>query len=315
MTVYLFYKYTLFIVCSSLCLYVQFAVALKNTKKFILSLIEGTATYEDIKGSMEELLPKLDIDSEFKIMSAFPGFQKISTENEEGKQGIKNMLELFQFSKQISLIPKVCEQYHLSKCLNDPKLRELEQIASSVKTTEDKAKITGQKASGHMKHIWKMLNFSDDSKAKRCLKIFPAVAKCPEFYQFIKGKLFTGDTASRSAFRSQIELITAQLQHEDYNERVLNHLLPAFQYIAPFLDTEQNLTELMSKILKLFSDGVGFGRDPRRDFCQLETVNSNITMIQLWFSKAEVSFFLCLTNVCTFTYVVFHHKGVLSLYL
>ena len=135
---------------------------------------------------MEELLPKLDIDSEFKIMSAFPGFQKISIENEEGKEGIKNMLELFQFSKQIALIPKVCEQYHLIKCLNDPKLKDLEQIASSVKTIEDKAKITGQKASSHMKQIWEVLNFSGDLKAKRCLKIFPAVAKCPEFYQFIK---------------------------------------------------------------------------------------------------------------------------------
>ena len=266
-----------------------------------MSLIRGTAKYKEIfaEGTMEESLQKFDAESEFKIMCGFPGFKEASSANEEGKQGIKNMLELFQYSQQISIIPDVCAQYHLQKCLDDPKIEELKVIANSCKNAEDRAKITGQIASNHMKSIWKILNFegsktdstaasSENSVlAKKCLKIFPAVANCAEFYQFIKGKGFTTDTG-RSAFRSQVQLITAQLQHEDYNETVLNHLTPAFAYITPFLDTEQTLAELMGKIVNLFKDGVGFGRDPRKDFCQLETVNSNITMIQLWFSRTEV---------------------------
>ena len=222
-------------------------------------------------------------------MCGFPEFQTISAENEEGKEGIKHMLELFQYSHQISKIPEVCQQYHLQQCLNDPKLIELKEIVQSVKTPEDRAKITGQIANNHMKKIRDVLNFTDPSTAKKCLKIFPAVANCAEFYQFIHKKGFAND---RTAFSSQLELITAQLQHEDYNETVLNHLMPAFQYIAPFLDKEQGLGDLMNKIIKLCNDKVGFGRDPRKDFCQLETVNSNITMIQLWFSRTEVRVWL-----------------------
>ena len=260
---------------------------MENTRGFILSLIKGTAKYAEIfaEGSLEESIQKFDAESEFRIMCGFPEFQEISVANEEGKEGIKHMLELFQYSQQISVIPEVCGQYHLEQCLNDPKLIELTEIVKSVKTPEDRAKVTGQIANNHMKKIWQVLNFTDTSIAKKCLKIFPAVANCVEFYQFIQKKGFAND---RTAFSSQVELITAQLQHEDYNETVLNHLMPAFQYITPFLDKEQSLGELMNKIIKLFRDGVGFGHDSRKDFCQLETVNSNITMIQLWFSRTEV---------------------------
>ena len=233
----------------------------------------------------EDLIQKFDTESEFRIMCAFPEFQDISAANEEGKEGIKHMLELFQYSEQISVIPEVCRQYHLDQCSQDPKLNELMNIVNTVKTAEDRDKVTGKTANDHMKKIWEVLKFDDTSIAKKCLKIFPAVANCAEFYQFIQNKRFVSDT---NAFRSQVELITAQLQHEDYNETVLNHLMPAFQYICPFLDKEQSLGDLMNKIIKLYHDGIGFGCDSRRDFCQLETVNSNIIMIQLWFSRTEV---------------------------
>jgi len=254
-----------------------------------LSLIKGIAKYADIvsEGSLEELWVQINIDNEFKIMCAFPKFMNINV-NKEGKTGIKNMLELFQYCKQIALIPQACEQYHLKKCINDPVLQELEQIASSISSEEGRANLTGNAASNYIKRIREVLHLSDDSKEKRCLKIFSVVQKCVEFYQFIRRKGFTGDANSRSAFLSQYRLITSQLQHEDYAETVLNHLFPAFLYISPFLDTEQSLTALMEKIVKLFNDGIGFGNNPEKDFCQLETVNSNITTIQLWFSKTEV---------------------------
>ena len=260
---------------------------MEQTKRFLLSLIRGTATFEEIfpEGSFEESLQKFDAEREFKIICGFSEFQNLFDKNEEGKKGIKHMLELFQYSQQISQIPNVCEQYGLLKCLDDPKLKELMKIVDSVKSTEDIAHITAQIANSHMQKIRTILKLPDSPYAKKCLKLFPAVANCAEFYQFIKEKGFAND---RSAFSSQIELITAQLQHEDYNENVLNHLMPAFQYITPFLDMEQNLSELMDKILKLFKGDVSMNHNLQKDFCQLETVNSNITMIQLWFSKTEV---------------------------
>ena len=218
-------------------------------------------------------------------MCAFPEFQEISAANEEGKEGIKHMLELFQYSEQISVIPKVCSQYQLDQCSKDPKLKELMDIVNSIKTAEDRDNVTGKIANHHMKKIWEILKFDDTSIAKKCLKIFPAVANCAAFYQFIQNKGFANDT---SAFRAKVELITAQLQHEDYNETVLNHLMPAFQCICPFIDKQQSLGDMMNKIIKLYHDGVGFHCDPLRDFCQLEIVNSNIRIIQLWFFRTEV---------------------------
>jgi len=194
------------------------------------------------------------------------------------------MFELFQYSPQISEIPDVCLQYQLVNCVNDAKLEELMEIVNSVKTAKDKAEITGKIANNHMKRIWEILNFDDSSVANKCLKIFPAVTNCVEFYQFIQKKGFMSD---RTAFSSHVEIIKLQLQHEvnDYNQTVLIHLKSAFTYICPFLDTEQNFSELMNKIVRLCSEGVGFSNESRK--C-LETVNSNITMIQRWFSIAEV---------------------------
>ena len=261
---------------------------MENTEQFILSLIKGSAKYADIvtEGSLEDLWLQIDVDNEFRIMREFPKFMDFS---EEGEHGLKNMLELFQYCKQITLIPKACEQYHLNKCINDPKLHELKEIANSVNSEKGRANLTGKVANGYMEQIRKILHLNNISNGKRCLKIFPAVSNCVEFYQFIRRKGFAGD--SYSAFISQYRLITSQLQHEDYAEKVLNHLLPAFQYIMPFLDAEQNLSALMKKIVKLFNDGIGFVNNAKKDFCQLETVNSNITTIQLWFSRTEVGIY------------------------
>lgn len=229
-------------------------------------------------------------------MCGFPEFKG----NEAGKEGIKHMFELFEYSPQLSKIADVCSQYHLTKCTNDPNLKKLMNIIDSVATVKKRANITGEIATNHMKNVWKILRFSNSSIttsiAKKCLKIFPAVANCAEFYQFIKkkGYIYMNNAAedkdmdNAAAFSSEVELITTQLQHEHYNETVLNHLKPAFQYISPFLDTEQSFTELMNKIVKLCSENIGTGTDPRKHFCQLETVNSNITMIKQWFSRAQV---------------------------
>ena len=275
----------------------QFANALQWTKEFMINLIKGTAKFSEIftERLFQESLQKFDAEREFNILCGFSEFQELCNANKEGKDGIKNMMELFQYSQQISQIPGVCDQYGLHQCSNDPQLQQLMTIVDSINTPEGRAQVTGQIANDHMQSIREILNLPDSSVSRNCLKIFPAVANCAEFYQFIKEKGFVND---RAAFSSQIELITAQLQHEDYNENVLNHLMPAFQYITPFLDTEQSLTELMSKILKLFKDGVGFGRHSQRDFCQLETVNSNITMIQLWFSRTEVRILLLILYAC-----------------
>lgn len=64
---------------------------------------------------------------------------------------------------------------------------------------------------------------------------------------------------------------------------MLNHLFAAFKLMTPFMDPRQDLGTLMSKVLAL---------DVTNGLRQLETVNANITLIRLWFSRAEVSIVL-----------------------
>ena len=226
-------------------------------------------------------MQKFDAETELEVLCGFSEFSP----SEEGKKGIKHMLEMRQYSPHILKIPDVCSQYQLVNCENDANLKELIQIVNNIEAAETRAEITGKDATQYMTRIQEILNFTNTSVANKSLKLFTVVANCAEFYQFIKKKGFMNDKA---AFISQVELITAQLQHEDYNETVLNHLTSAFKYISPFLDNKQNFSELMTKISMLCCESAGFGHDPQKYFCQLETVNSNITTIQLWFSRAEV---------------------------
>ena len=61
-----------------------------------------------------------------------------------------------------------------------------------------------------------------------CLELFTAVGDSTAFYQFVRDKQFVGEKG-QAVFQQQYQLITAQLQHEEYNETVLNHLYAASQ--------------------------------------------------------------------------------------
>ena len=114
-----------------------------------------------------------------------------------------------------------------------------------------------------------------------CLKIFPAVAKSAAFYQFMQERQFVGEKG-QALFQQQYQLITAQLQHEEYDDNVLNQLPAALVLMAPFMDREQTFIKLMTQVTKL---------DISRGLIQLENVDMNIKLVRLWFpcALAEVS--------------------------
>lgn len=246
-------------------------------------MINGSAKYEEIN-ALETSLENFDSSKEFQVICKFPGFEK-NGEDEEGKQGIKHMLELIQYLHDISFIPEVCVLFQLDACIKDPQLKQLKDIVNYLSTDEGTANLTGIEASRYIKEIWTILKIDDYGNKRQCLKFFPAIAKCKEFHNFIKKRGYFGE-AGRLAFKGQLELVTSELQHEVYNEDVLTQLMPAFEYITPFMDTKQSLEELMLKILRLFEE---FKELTQTNFCQLETVNTNLSLIQYWFCRAEVN--------------------------
>ena len=261
--------------------------ALSSVKYLFLKILKGTATYSDIVANGALQLQTLNTEEEFGILRKFVDLFEMNRGNCEGLDGMRSMLELFQFTHHIDHIWQVCNQYSLTKCLEDEQLKKLMLIVEQFKTETSRAHLTPLEATEKMVFIKHALCLEGRTNYS-CLELFPAVASSAAFYQFIKDKQFVGHKG-QTLFREQYQLITAQLQHEEYDENVLNHLRAAFEFIAPFMESDISFSDLMGKVTKL---------DTTNGLKQLDTVNENITLITLWFSRAEVSLAPVCLSVC-----------------
>ena len=251
--------------------------SLDRTKELLIKLIEGNATYNEIIAEGRLDLENLDIDREFEILADFILYLRHTLKTEVGLEGVRCMLELFQYQRHIIKIRDVCEQYKLKGCLEDENLQELVELAEDLDQDKSRRELTLHEAASKLDQV-KQLLFDGERAGSHCLKLFYAVADNAEFYQFIKDKRFSG-AQGQAVFTQKYQLITAQLQHEEYNEQVLNHLFTAYKFMLPFMNTAQDFSALMEAVV---------GLDTSKGLKQLETVNTNITLIRLWFSRAEV---------------------------
>ena len=248
--------------------------ALLAVKELLLKVVKGTATYSDIIADGALQLESLDTKAEFGILTRFSKSLEMNCDHCEGLEGVRCMLELLQFIHHIDKINSVCHQYGLTKCLEDETLKAVMIIVEELKPEKSRAMLTPLDAMEKIKFMKQALCLDEHSNYN-CLDLFPAIADSVAFYQFIRDKQFVG-TRGQTIFWEQYELITAQLQH-DVN--VLNHLRATFEFIAPFMEQDISFTELMRKVAQL---------ETTHGLKQLETVNKNITLIRLWFSRAEV---------------------------
>ena len=255
------------------------AKALNTTRNFLFKLIQGTAKYSEIIAEGGTLkLESINTEAEFNALAAFLVTLKIEPQDSSnaGLKGICSMLELFKYtSVHIPAIRDVCLQYKLEGCLNDPSLKDMVRLADDM--GRNRANLTPLEAVAKVQHVKNSLHLKR-SGADSSLGLFPAVANSAAFFKFVRDMRFD-DEKGQVAFGQQYQLITAQLQHEEYNENVLNHLYAAYKFILPFMDSKQNFNSLMTKVTSLDVSG---------GLKQLETVNSNINLIHLWFSRAEV---------------------------
>ena len=260
----------------------SFISALKATSDLIQKIMLGEATYSEIIMEKKFMLQQLEIEREFTILSKYIKVAELPDTYHKGLEGVKSMLELFQYATHVENITLACEQYHLKNCLNDPLLKELIEIIQNHTKEEGMSELTPLIATEKIKRVKEILCLGGRASSQ-CLNLFPAMMDSAAFYQFVRDKQFYG-RRGQANFEQQYQLITAQLQHEEYDDQVLNHLYAAFKVISPFLDTEKTFTELMKAVTAL---------DIASGLKQLETVNTNITLIRLWFSRAEVGKLFC----------------------
>ena len=188
---------------------------------------------------------------------------------------LQNLKELRQYIHYVPIIRSVCKQCQLQGCLEDCQLLDLCQVVENLNM---KAKLKFDEACRKVEWMRNVLCF-DNKASPCCLELFVVVSDSTAFYQFVCDKQFVGEKG-QAVFQQQYQLITTQLQHDEYDETVLNHLYAAFKLIEPFMDTHQNFRQLMSKVISL---------DVTNGIKQLQTVKTNITLVQLWFFRAEVS--------------------------
>ena len=165
------------------------------------------------------------------------------------------------------------------KCYEDPDLVCLVKDGRGSCTPEKitqkiRAQLTMDEA------ISKMALFREKLLNRRFFQLFKEVKNCKALFEFAEENGFAGE-AGQKKFVACHNLVTTQLQHEDYSAVVLNHLLGCFDYINPFLSRPSSFNELMQLVTSLPNIENGIR--------QLRTVNQNIGLIKMWFSE-----------VCTF---------------
>ena len=78
--------------------------------------------------------------------------------------------------------------------------------------------LTPLQAAEKMKRVKEILCL-EGKMSSRCLDVFAAMRDSAAFYQFVRDKQFFGQQG-QAIFLQQYQLITAQLQHEEYDEQV-----------------------------------------------------------------------------------------------
>ena len=255
--------------------------ALQATEDFLQSILLGEAPYGSLCSLVcpQDRLRTVDIDHELSILQAF---QFPNVDEWKGIDGIRPILQLIPFVDYIENIHNVCMQYQITGCLQDEGMKGLLDIHSVLVSEEKRNDLNANRSEVYLEKISEILELPD--RNWNALRLFAAVKDSADFHQFLKEKRFWGREGT-NFFMQQHTLITAHLQHEEYNETVLNHLLVAFRYISPFLDTNQDLKQLVKEVYHSCGQAAD---DCSTDFVQLYTVNRNITLVRLWFSRAEV---------------------------
>jgi len=276
--------------------------ALQHTIASIGKILKGTATYGEIvaggflntqsdRNTKKFADAGFDVEEEFQNLVECP---QIGVYGTHGLDIVKCLLKLRQLPHYVEMIKCVCRQYHLEQCQEDSDFKEVSKWAAVLQEEKEREKLVSAAAKTMWENVQKIFCLQKDASLK-CLDLFSKIADSADFYHFLEEKQFTG-RKGEELFRQQFELVTAQLQHEEYNETVLNHLFAAFRFISPFTDSGQSFSSLMKAVTSL---------DTTKGLTELDTMKNNMHLISLWFSRAEVSpnntlVYIYLSSVCTY---------------
>ena len=247
-----------------------------------MCLLIGNISYEDLT-QLSSGWDEDTLKSQFEALSTYH-FEGVSDDQVVDMGGIKHIICFQQFRDFLELFEEVCRLYNLSRCLHAAEMGEIFMYLAIMQSKEHMMRLTSKEAIAYSAKIRSCLHLQNESTGRECVQLFEVVRQSENFVKFLRDKRMFGESGSRQ-FEQNVQLITANLQYEEFQEDVLNNLRIAYEFISPFLDPDIERTQFMKQIHHVC------GLDHKvliAPFNQLKIVNENIDLIYLWFTKAEV---------------------------
>ena len=219
---------------------------------------------------------KVKQDREIRLFQKF--YKERGEECTDFLGQLQNMSNLLEALKLIPGITEVFHTFQMKNCLTHPGYEALVKLENQFSTEVEQDKLTSAEACHKMQDVLDVIAPLELQQ----LELFSVVGRSKEFYAFLE----LVEQQGTERFQDLHRLITQYMQHEEYNEAVLNQLPRAREYMLPFLDKAQEFNSLLHRV-KAMCDRVATSED----FSDLDTINTNMNLIRLWFSKAEVSLF------------------------
>ena len=254
----------------------NFAEILESVKHKFLNILTGAAVYSDIASIADCFGKGMDITKEMNVITKCKDFQNNSSR--DTVQSFKNIFVLHQIAEHIDALHDFCLEFELHKCMGDDHFKKLRKIVQAKESWQHETISTLCKI---FQEIRQLLGIVDENKLKEFtfLKLFrPLSTETKELRDFMIENNFRGKGKDR--FLELFDLVTQARQHDEYNAGILNPLYAVYYLLVPLNKPDLSFQELIDEVSKLNYDEC---------LSQLKTVNSNIDLIRMWFSKAEVS--------------------------
>ena len=250
----------------------------------LIRFLTGSLSYEDLQYLINaQGLEENDLELQFQVVARYP-FKEVASDQIVHMGGIKDILCFQQFTGFLTLLEELCKLYGLSQCLNNVKMKEIFQCLSVLQSSEQMMQLTSKEAAEYISSIRRHLHLPRGSTGGQCIQLFDIVRQSENFVQFLRERKFYGALGARQ-FEQNVQLITANLQYEEFQENVLNNLRIAYEFVSPFLDPDIEMNDFLEQVHNVCGHDHNVVVAP---FSQLKIANENIELIYLWFTRAEV---------------------------
>ena len=265
----------------------QLAEALKKVKDKMCNILTGVVTFSDFEPIAGAAMNLNLIKREVRIMTDFPDFQKYKSTG--AVVHFESVIILHPILEHINSLFTFCEEFGLQECLKSDEVVRLKEIVGGHKSGKSWKEKNLENITAVVTEIQNLLGIkfkesrfekSTENRSERFvfLTLFePLNTNTKELRRFLNENNFRGKGQMR--FEQLLALVTQRLQHEEYNAEILTKLYAVYYLLVPLNKPDLSFHELLETVSQL---------DPSTCLSQLRTVDSNIDLITMWFSRAEV---------------------------